>query len=98
MAAPMNPPRRVWDELEGMPNHQVSRFQAIAPMSPEKMTSSVIKRKLTELAIVLPILNSPIRYFEIKNAAKLNSAAQSTAWKGVKTLVDTMVAMELAAS
>jgi hypothetical protein len=70
----------------------------MAPIRPEKMTSRVMKSLLTELAIVLPILNSPIRYFEIKNAAKLNRAAQSTAWKGVRTLVDTIVAMELAAS
>src|SRR5450432_928012 len=94
----MNPPRRVWDELEGMPNHQVSRFQAMAPISPEKMTSRVIKSLLTELAIEFPILNSPIRYFDMKNAAKLNTAAQSTAWNGVRTFVDTMVAIELAAS
>ena len=48
--------------------------------------------------MVFPILNSPIMYLEIKNAAKLNKAAQSTAWNGVSTLVDTIVAMELAAS
>src|SRR5580765_7975716 len=98
MAAPIKPPIRVCEELDGIPNHQVSRFQAMAPISPEKITSSVIKSLLTELAIVFPILNSPIRYLEIKNAAKLNNAAQSTAWKGVRTLVETIVAMELAAS
>jgi hypothetical protein len=53
---------------------------------------------LTELAIVFPILNSPIRYLEIKNAAKLNKAAHRTAWKGVSTLVETIVAIEFAAS
>jgi hypothetical protein len=37
-------------------------------------------------------------YFETKNAAKLKSAAHNTAWKGVSTLVETIVAMELAAS
>ena len=58
--------QRVWEELEGMPNHQVSRFQAMAPISPEKITSSVMNSLFTELAIVFPILNSPIRYFEIK--------------------------------
>src|ERR1700712_3769785 len=98
IAAPMKPPSNVCEELEGIPNHQVRRFHAMAPISPEKITSSVIKSLFTELAMVLPILNSPIRYLEIKNAAKLNKAAQSTAWKGVSTLVDTMVAMELAAS
>src|SRR5579863_754862 len=98
MAAPIKPPINVWEELEGMPNHQVSKFQAMAPISPEKITSSVIKSLLTEFAIVLPILNSPIRYLEMKNAAKLNKAAQRTAWKGVSTLVETIVAIEFAAS
>jgi len=35
---------------------------------------------------------------KIKAAAKLKNAAQATAWPGVKTLVDTTVAIELAAS
>ncbi len=34
----------------------------------------------------------------MKNAAKFQSAAQSTAWNGVKTFVETIVAIELAAS
>jgi hypothetical protein len=37
-------------------------------------------------------------YLDIKKAAKLNTAAHSTAWKGVNTLVETIVAIELAAS
>jgi hypothetical protein len=35
---------------------------------------------------------------KINQATTLKNAAQSTAWKGVSTLVDTIVAMELAAS
>src|SRR5687768_4623039 len=97
-AAPMNPPNKVWEELEGIPNHQVSRFQQIAAINPEKITSRVMKCSSTDLAIVLPILNSPIIYFETKKAAKLNTAAHSTAWNGVNTFVETMVAIELAAS
>ena len=65
---------KVCDELEGMPNHQVSKFQAIAAIKPAKITSSVIKFSLTDLAIVFPILNSPMRYFETKNAAKLKDS------------------------
>src|SRR6187402_1009967 len=91
-AAPMKPPSKVWEELEGMPNHQVRRFQQMAAISPEKMTSKLIKSLPTELAMVLPILNSPITYLEMKKAAKLNTAAQRTAWKGVRTFVETMVA------
>jgi len=34
----------------------------------------------------------------MKNATKLKNAAHITAWKGVSTLVETMVAIELAAS
>ncbi len=29
--APMSPPMRAWDEDEGMPNHQVKKFQKMAP-------------------------------------------------------------------
>src|SRR5688572_1306648 len=98
MAAPIKPPNRVCDELEGMPNHQVSRFQAMAATRPAKITWRLTKFSSTERAMVLPILNSPIIYFETKNAAKLKKAAHSTAWKGVNTLVETIVAIELAAS
>jgi hypothetical protein len=42
MAAPANPPIRVWDEDEGIPYHQVRRFQNIAASNPEKITGKVI--------------------------------------------------------
>ena len=35
---------------------------------------------------------------KIQKAIKLKKAAQATAWRGVRTRVETMVAMELAAS
>ena len=70
----------------------------MAAINPEKITSSVMKSFVTELAMVLPILNSPITYFEIKKAPKLKSAAHKTAWKGVSTFVETTVAIEFAAS
>ena len=57
-----------------------------------------MKFSLIALAIVFPTLNSPIKYLDIKKATKLKNAAHKTAWKGVKTFVDTMVAMELAES
>src|SRR2546430_12072041 len=97
-AAPIKPPMRVCDELEGMPDHQVSRFQVIAAIRPAKITRKLIKCSFTDLEIVLPILNSPMIYLETKKAAKLKTAAQSTAWKGVNTLVETIVAMEFAES
>src|SRR5580698_5551085 len=97
-AAPTKPPIRVWEELDGMPSHQVSRFQPMAAISPEKMTGKVIKSRPTKCAMVLPILNSPMKYRKMKKAAKLKMAAHNTAWKGVSTLVETIVAIEMAAS
>ena len=43
-----------------------SRFQMMAAISPARITSNVMKFSFTDLAIVLPILNSPIQYLEIK--------------------------------
>src|SRR6478672_1566441 len=37
-AAPAKPPIKVCEEEEGIPNHQVSKFQMIAAINPEKMT------------------------------------------------------------
>lgn len=42
MAAPANPPISVWDEEEGIPLHQVHRFQMMAAITPDKMTGKVM--------------------------------------------------------
>ena len=36
IAAPANPPINVCEEEEGMPNHQVNKFQHIAAIKPDK--------------------------------------------------------------
>ena len=94
IAAPAKPPIKAWEEEEGIPNHQVSRFQIIAATSPANTTGSVINSCFTVLAIVLATPCS----LKIKNATKLKNAAQQTAWNGVSTFVETIVAIELAAS
>jgi hypothetical protein len=43
----MSPPNNAWDELDGRPSSQVSRFQMIAPTSPAKTTTGVILVSLT---------------------------------------------------
>ena len=43
IAAPAKPPIRVCEEEEGIPYHQVSRFQNMAASNPEKITGKVIK-------------------------------------------------------
>ena len=53
MAAPAKPPIKVWDEEEGIPNHQVNKFQAMAAINPEKITGKVIKSGFTVFAMVL---------------------------------------------
>jgi hypothetical protein len=42
IAAPAKPPISVCDELEGIPNHQVKRFQKIAANKPAKITDRLI--------------------------------------------------------
>ena len=98
IAAPAKPPISVCEEEEGIPNHQVAKFQIMAATIPENIIGNVTKSAITVLETVSAIPKPPIRYLAIKKATKLNIAAQSTAWKGVSTLVDTMVAIELAAS
>ena len=42
IAAPANPPIKVCDDEDGMPYHQVNKFQKIAAINPEKITGNVI--------------------------------------------------------
>src|SRR5260370_28278764 len=70
------------------------RFQAMAPRRPARITSWV-----TMLKSIIPlpmVLATPVP--STKAATKLKKAAQSTAFWGESTRVETTVAMELAAS
>ena len=96
-AAPANPPISVCDEDEGIPNHQVAKFHMIAATIPENMTGKVIYCSITAFETVLAI-PKPLKYLAMKNAIKLKAAAHNTALNGVRTFVETMVAIEFAAS
>jgi hypothetical protein len=48
--------------------------------------------------MILAMVPATLCSLKIKKAIKLNAAAHITAWKGVRTFVETMVAIELAAS
>ena len=94
MAAPAKPPSSACDEDEGRPNHQVTRFQMIAPSRAAQTTvglttSGTISPLETVFATAVPTTNA---------ARKLNEAAQSTAKRGDRTRVATTVAIELALS
>src|SRR5215207_4033882 len=69
-------------------------FQAIAPTRAAKTTWGVT---ISALTIPLPIVSATCRP-KNKNAMKLKKAAQNTAYCGRSTRVETMVAMEFAAS
>src|SRR6185503_1107011 len=93
-AAPAYPPKSACDELVGNPKYHVIRFQMIAPVRPAKMTVNVTTFKST-----MPeptVLATPVP--KKKAATKLKKAAHATACSGVRTRVDTTVAMEFAAS
>ncbi len=82
------------DELVGKPKYQVIRSQTIAPTRPPRMTENV-----TILTSIIPdptVLATAVP--KVKAATKLKKAAQTTALPGVRTRVETTVAIELAAS
>ena len=92
--APASPPISAWELLEGSPTCQVSTFQVVAPISAPKITRvSTRPGSITPVPTVFATLRPKTR-----KAMKLKKAAQHTANCGLSTRVDTMVAMELAAS
>ena len=93
-AAPASPPMSACEELDGIPPYQVIRFHVIAPISAARITSA---STLSGRTMPLPIVRATLTP-NPKAATKLKNAAQTTAWVGVRTRVDTTVAMELAAS
>src|SRR5215218_7325391 len=59
-AAPAKPPIRVWDEDEGIPNHHVKRFQAIAAIKPEKMTIiPILPDTISSFTVLATVLATP---------------------------------------
>src|SRR5206468_10838846 len=92
-AAPHSPPMSEWLELEGNPAHQVAMFQAKAAISAQStvdiVTTFVSTRPLPIVDATAPPRSAPVR---------LKNAAIAMAWRGVRTLVETTVAIALAAS
>src|SRR3989441_8162596 len=93
-AAPARPPMRACDDDTGSPSHQVSRFHAMAPTRPPRMTQrSMATGSTTPLPTVVATFTP-----KPNAATKLKKAAQATATFGDRVPVDTTVATELAAS
>src|ERR1039457_864976 len=79
--APHSPPTSAWEELEGSPNHQVSRLQTMADTSAQHSTGMVATCASTRpdamVAATAVPKNAPMRFV---------TAAKPTAWRGVSTL------------
>src|SRR5256885_9155148 len=92
-AAPTRPPMRACEELEGRPNHQVSRFQAMAPSNAARTVRVLIR---SEATMSLPTVFATA---VVTNApARFAADATSTAIRGVSARVETEVATALAVS
>src|SRR5919204_2572404 len=92
-AAPTRPPISAWDELDGKPNHQVSRFHAIAPSSAASTVCCVAR-----LPSMIPLATFFATAVVTKAPARFATAAMSTAIRGVTARVPTDVATAFAVS
>src|SRR5215831_13339444 len=63
---PITPPIRACDELDGMPNSQVRRFQMMPPARPAattvRVTSAVLTRPLAIVAATARERNAPMKF------------------------------------
>src|SRR3954447_1319753 len=92
-AAPTTPPISACDEDEGRPNHQVARFQAIAPIRPPNTIVGVMTSDWT-----MPCATVAATASEMKAPAKFRSADIPTAIRGDIARVEMLVATAFAVS
>src|SRR5919204_6760109 len=92
-AAPTRPPISAWEELDGSPRHQVTRFQAIAPTSAASTVSSFARP-----VSMIPLPTVFATAVVTKAPARLATAATKTAIRGESARVETEVATAFAVS
>src|SRR3954447_1011112 len=93
IVAPTIPPIKACEDEDGRPNHQVARFQAIAPIRPANTVSSVIVPASTMPLAIVAATSS-----DRKAPTKFSVAVIATATRGVIARVDTDVAIAFAVS
>src|SRR3954453_6466628 len=91
--APMRPPKSAWEELEGSPRYQVTRFHRMAPTSPAKITTGLMSVSSTS-----PPEMVFATWTDRKAPSRLRHAATATAVLGRNAPVAIDVAMALAVS
>src|SRR5437879_3054104 len=90
MAEPIKLKVSAWEELVGRPRYHVKRFQRQAEINVARITPLSTMVGSTR---PLPMVPATFRSKTMK-AMKLKKAAHTTACCGLRTLVDTTVAME----
>src|SRR5881394_857730 len=90
---PTTPPISACEELDGSPNHQVIRFQAIAPIKPAKTIVGVITAASTTSFATVAATE-----IEMKAPTKFNNEATPIATCGRAAPVEIEVATTLAVS
>src|ERR687893_2591205 len=93
ITAPMRPPKRAWEELEGRPSSQVSRFQTIAPTRPASTIGAVTRassKKPPEMVLATSV--------DRQAPNRLRMAARMTAVRGLSAPVAIGPAMAFALS
>src|SRR3954462_8935717 len=93
MVAPMMPPMRACEELDGMPYHQVSRFQKMADNR-----AAATMPLVTICGSTMPLPMVLATAVLAKAPPKFNTAERMMAFRGDRTRVDTTVAMAFAES
>ena len=90
---PITPPMSACDELDGIPNSQVSRFQMIPPARPAATTVSV-----TSLVLTRPLAIVAATASDRKAPTRLRTPDKATATRGSSALVAIEVAIALPVS
>ena len=96
--APTRPPIRAWEDDEGMPRHQVTMFQVMAPTRAASTTSSPVVPVGGSTTAVTASATSWPSAAPSRAPTKFMTAASSTATRGVSARVETEVATALGAS
>src|SRR5439155_12087240 len=94
-AEPHRPPISAWLELEGSPNHQVTRFHIVAPSKAQMMMSEVMATNLESTRPEEIVWATAVPHIAPR---RLVTGASTTAWRGFRNLVQTTVALVLAVS
>src|SRR5690242_10722785 len=89
--APISPPKSAWDELDGSPRNQVTRFHKIAPTRPAKTTTGLMRVSSTSPPEIVFAT-----WTDRKAPVRFRQAAIATAVRGLKAPVAIDVAMALA--